>query len=178
MIMILLVCILLYGVNIRIDFNDKLLMVMNVYIFGRLRIAYFRVRMHDSKLYWKFNSKPYRLLSLSERGENTFKYISYKKIEIFSLKIVTIYGSGEDALNPLKFVMMFTLLTDLINNLDNDYYDIKSCSRKILPYYDNENIILHLFITMKFGIISLLYNIIISKFSDMRRRYAVRQSNR
>ena len=178
MITILLVCILLFGVDIRIDLDDNMLIVMNVYIFRRFRIAYFRVRVHNSKLYWKLNSRPYRLLQLTERDENAFKYVSYKKIKIDSVKLVTLYGSSEDALDPLKFIVVFTLLSDLINNVDNDYYDIQSYSRKILPNYGNEDIKLHMYISIKFGILSLFYNIIISKFDNVRRKYAVRQSNR
>ena len=167
--MILLGCILLFGVDIRIDFDDKnMVAILSVYIFGRIRVVYSRFMLYNSNIYWKINNRPYRKLSLAEKNKQ-FQYITKKKITIEKLNVIAIYSDDDDAIAPLRVISIVSILSDILYVVDNDYFDIKTYSRSILPKFNDNSVKFHIFVKIKFGILSLIYNIIISKIYSRRR---------
>ena len=179
MIMILLGCILFFGVEIRVDFDDTdMLGVASVYVFGSIRVLYFKLKLHNAEIFWKINNSPYRRFILPEKVENPLKYISKKKITIDTLNIVGLFSDEENALNPIKFVSIFTVFSEMLGGIENNYFNIKNYNHNILPNFNGESIKSHIYMKIKLGILSLIYNIIISKIINVRRKYAVRQSDR
>lgn len=179
MIIILLVCILIYGIDFRVALSTtQNLYLIKIRIFNYFDIFTFRITIHNHKFYYKYGNKPYRLLKISKSDNRVSLLDNFPGIKLEYLKLYIRNGESDDAVGVTREWGISLIITEILHYLSKKKIEYKTYERLIMPIYDEDEFNLQLSAKIKYDILKIFFHILRTIRQNKKKRKEVNYGNR